>query len=70
MVTLIGFFFIIGNVALLEIYMPDLIGPVSGLLSFRLHGAFGLNAEASLRVHHGCIIALLLACGCEQTLRL
>ncbi len=28
MVTLIGFFFIIANVALLAIYMPDLVGPV------------------------------------------
>jgi hypothetical protein len=29
MVTLLGFFFILGNVLLLEIYMPDLVGPVS-----------------------------------------
>jgi hypothetical protein len=29
LVTLIGFFFILGNVALLEIYVPDLVGPVS-----------------------------------------
>jgi len=29
MVTLIGFFFILANVALLEIFMPDLVGPVS-----------------------------------------
>ena len=29
MITLIGFLFIIGNVGLLEIYMPDLVGPVS-----------------------------------------
>lgn len=28
MVTLVGFFFILGNVALLVIFMPDLIGPV------------------------------------------
>ena len=28
MVTLLGFFFIIGNVALLVIFMPDLKGPV------------------------------------------
>ncbi|EYE96009.1 sn-1,2-diacylglycerol cholinephosphotransferase [Aspergillus ruber CBS 135680] len=27
MVTLLGFFFIIGNVLLIEIYMPDLVGP-------------------------------------------
>jgi ethanolaminephosphotransferase len=27
MVTLLGFFFILGNVALLEIYVPDLVGP-------------------------------------------
>lgn len=28
MVTLIGFFFILGNIGLLVIFMPDLIGPV------------------------------------------
>lgn len=28
MVTLLGFLFIVGNVMLIEIYMPDLIGPV------------------------------------------
>lgn len=28
MVTLLGFFFIIGNVMLIEVYMPDLVGPV------------------------------------------
>lgn len=29
LVTLLGFFFILGNVALLEVYIPDLVGPVS-----------------------------------------
>lgn len=29
LVTLLGFCFILGNVALLEIYVPDLVGPVS-----------------------------------------
>lgn len=28
MVTLLGFFFILGNIGLLVIYMPDLVGPV------------------------------------------
>ena len=28
MVTLVGFFFILANVALLIVYIPDLIGPV------------------------------------------
>lgn len=28
MVTLLGFFFIIGNVILIELYVPDLVGPV------------------------------------------
>ena len=31
MVTLIGFFFIIANVALLLFYVLDLVGPVRGL---------------------------------------
>ena len=29
MVTLLGFFFILGNIGLLVLIMPDLIGPVS-----------------------------------------
>ena len=29
MITLLGFFFILGNVALLVVYVPDLVGPVS-----------------------------------------
>jgi hypothetical protein len=28
MVTLLGFLFIVGNVMLIELFMPDLIGPV------------------------------------------
>ena len=28
MVTLLGFMFILGNVALVELYVPDLVGPV------------------------------------------
>ncbi|GAA5231186.1 hypothetical protein GCM10025794_37080 [Massilia kyonggiensis] len=28
MVTLLGFLFIVGNVMLIEVLMPDLIGPV------------------------------------------
>jgi hypothetical protein len=28
MVTLLGFLFIVGNVMLIEVFMPDLIGPV------------------------------------------
>jgi len=31
MVTLLGFLFILGNVALLELYVPDLAGPVGVL---------------------------------------
>ncbi|KJZ76988.1 hypothetical protein HIM_03865 [Hirsutella minnesotensis 3608] len=40
MVTLLGFFFILGNVGLLVIYMPDLIGPGPAWLYFSF--AFGL----------------------------
>ena len=29
MVTLIGFMFILGNVALMELTVPDLVGPVN-----------------------------------------
>lgn len=37
MVTLIGFMFILGNVLLLEIFVPDLVGPVRCSLSDICH---------------------------------
>lgn len=40
MVTLLGFFFILANVALLQIFMPDLVGPGPQWLYFSF--AFGL----------------------------
>ncbi|GAO13659.1 hypothetical protein UVI_02017650 [Ustilaginoidea virens] len=40
MVTLLGFFFILGNIGLLVIYMPDLVGPGPTWLYFSF--AFGL----------------------------
>jgi len=33
MVTLLGFFFILINVGLLVIFMPDLVGPVSAVFT-------------------------------------
>jgi ethanolaminephosphotransferase len=36
MVTLLGFMFIVGNVMLIEIFMPDLVGPVR-TTSYTLH---------------------------------
>jgi hypothetical protein len=35
MITLLGFFFILGNVALLEVYIPDLVGPVRSAMLLR-----------------------------------
>ncbi|CAM1504676.1 Fc.00g022670.m01.CDS01 [Cosmosporella sp. VM-42] len=40
MVTLLGFFFILGNIVLLELFMPDLVGPGPSWLYFSF--AFGL----------------------------
>ncbi|KAF2662862.1 ethanolaminephosphotransferase 1 [Lophiostoma macrostomum CBS 122681] len=34
LVTLLGFFFILGNVALLEVYVPDLVGPAPSWVYF------------------------------------
>lgn len=31
MVTLVGFFFVLANIGLLVIFMPDLVGPVGAL---------------------------------------
>ncbi len=49
MVTLLGFFCILANVALLEIFVPDLVGPVSlsrllGSVDSRLIGYLELGA--------------------------
>lgn len=62
MVTLLGFMFIVFNVFLIEIFMPDMIGPVR-LRKFR-------ESEPTLtvlfcRVLGGCTLASLLVCGCE-----
>ncbi|KAF2682879.1 ethanolaminephosphotransferase 1 [Lentithecium fluviatile CBS 122367] len=40
LVTLIGFFFILGNVALLEVYVPDLVGPAPSWVYYSF--AFGM----------------------------
>ncbi|KAF4917527.1 putative CDP-alcohol phosphatidyltransferase class-I family protein [Colletotrichum viniferum] len=40
MVTLLGFFFILGNIGLLVVFMPDLVGPAPSWLYFSF--AFGL----------------------------
>ncbi|KAF2013449.1 ethanolaminephosphotransferase 1 [Aaosphaeria arxii CBS 175.79] len=40
LVTLLGFFFILGNVVLLEVYVPDLVGPAPSWVYFSF--AFGL----------------------------
>ncbi|KAF2202865.1 ethanolaminephosphotransferase 1 [Delitschia confertaspora ATCC 74209] len=40
LVTLIGFFFILGNVALVELYVPDLVGPAPSWVYYSF--AFGL----------------------------
>ena len=38
MVTLLGFFFILSNVICLEIWMPDLVGPVRYIISGAIQG--------------------------------
>ncbi|KAF2118167.1 ethanolaminephosphotransferase 1 [Lophiotrema nucula] len=46
LVTLLGFFFILGNVALLEVYVPDLIGPAPSWVYYSF--AFGLWAYSTM----------------------
>jgi ethanolaminephosphotransferase len=46
MVTLLGFFFIIGNVILIELLMPDLIGPGPSWLYYSF--AFGMWMYSTL----------------------
>ena len=40
LVTLLGFCFILGNVALLEVYIPDLVGPAPSWVYYSF--AFGM----------------------------
>lgn len=67
MVTLLGFACILANVACLEIFMPDLVGPVGRSYPFSdLPSAdVAWDAESSPRVRHGSIIVLPWDYGCE-----
>jgi hypothetical protein len=62
MVTLLGFFFILANVGLLELFMPDLVGPVS-VFTKRMLG-FAMAKGHCHRVLHGCTTVLHLDYGC------
>lgn len=59
MVTLLGFGFIMGNVLLLQLYIPDLVGPVR-----HFHLATGMSWSS--RDLHGYITVLQEACGCKS----
>jgi hypothetical protein len=61
LVTLLGFFFILGNIILLEVYIPDLVGPVSSART--TFGGRRLTSDCT-RLRHGYITASHLACGC------
>lgn len=52
MVTLLGFFFILSNVICLEIWMPDLVGPVGSYL-----GEAGESLELIMRI--GAVMVIL-----------
>jgi hypothetical protein len=62
LVTLLGFFFILGNIILLEVYIPDLVGPVSS--TPKTCGSRGLTGDCT-RHPHGYTTASHSACGCE-----
>ena len=54
MVTLLGFFFILSNVICLEIFMPDLVGPVG----YTNAQDCTMNADFVHRGLRGCTTAL------------
>lgn len=56
LVTLLGFFFILGNIVLLEVYIPDLVGPVSSAANTRPRR--GLTEDCEL----GTVMGLLQLC--------
>jgi hypothetical protein len=63
LVTLLGFFFILGNVALLEVYVPDLVGPVSPP---QTNSRTGQQAHEQYRRRHGYTTVSRSVCGCTQ----
>lgn len=55
MVTLLGFCFILANVALLVIVMPDLVGPVRDpFYNIPLPGCLANGLISNFRARHGC----------------
>lgn len=66
MVTLLGFMWIVANVLLIVVFMPDLLGPVSTTNTVAwVMGDLTINTNKWLRAHGGCTLVSLLACGCE-----
>ena len=67
MVTLLGFFCILANVICLEIFVPDLVGPVGickfsmSLVASRLFAV--RDADSKYRPLRGYTLALHLGCG-------
>lgn len=55
MVTLLGFFFILFNVALMVIYMPDLVGPVRHRHSTIPNNMLCATAKANVLTGNPCI---------------
>ena len=71
MVTLLGFFCILANVICLEMWMPDLVGPVGLFPPFSSYSSYSFtdmswDAERSPRVRLGYTIVLPLGYGCEK----
>ena len=62
MVTLLGFCFVLADILILEIYVPDLVGPVRNTLSKKCRGAL-----THCRHRHGYTSASPLAFGCEPS---
>lgn len=56
LVTLLGFFFILGNIVLLEVYIPDLVGPVSS--ASNTFGSRGLTGDCMI----GTVMGILQLC--------
>lgn len=46
MVTLLGFFFVLANIGLLVMFMPDLVGPVRSLCTLEAGEGMGTNRGA------------------------
>ena len=54
LVTLLGFFFILGNIVLLELYIPDLVGPAPSWVYYSFAFGMWMYGVSCYALPHAC----------------